>query len=125
VKKLERIRIMNITLKGLPVGDWRALTDNEIQSIYGMLEDSFSDDIKKTKTQQKPENKGSISKKANSRKAPQSATKKEMAIAKAKLDSSKKFGKGKSSGRNNPKNNHTGSKGKTNSRNNNSRRSGR
>ncbi len=26
---LERIRVMNITLKGLGVGDWRELTENE------------------------------------------------------------------------------------------------
>lgn len=29
VTKLERVRIMHINLKGLPVGDWRLLTDDE------------------------------------------------------------------------------------------------
>ena len=30
VKKLERVRIMNIRLKGLPVGEWRDLTKEEL-----------------------------------------------------------------------------------------------
>ena len=30
VTKLERIRIMNVSLKGLPVGEWRDLTDDEL-----------------------------------------------------------------------------------------------
>jgi len=49
VIKLERIRIMNIDLKGLPVGDWRDLTEREIKVIYSMLEKSSSVDEKKTK----------------------------------------------------------------------------
>lgn len=40
VVKLERVRIMNISLKGLPVGDWRDLTEDEMKTIYSMLEDS-------------------------------------------------------------------------------------
>ncbi|HSH65987.1 MAG TPA: 23S rRNA pseudouridine(2604) synthase RluF [Bacteroidia bacterium] len=50
VLKLERIRIMNITLKGLPVGDWRDLTGDEMQDIHQMIEQSSSDDLKKRKT---------------------------------------------------------------------------
>ena len=34
VVKLERVRIMNIDLKGLPVGDWRDLTEMEMKVIY-------------------------------------------------------------------------------------------
>lgn len=49
VKKLERIRIMNINLGKLPVGDWRDLTEQELDIIYGMIEDSSSDDKKGTK----------------------------------------------------------------------------
>jgi 23S rRNA pseudouridine2604 synthase len=49
VTKLERVRIMNISLKGLPVGDWRDLTSNEMEIIYSMIEDSSSDDVKKSK----------------------------------------------------------------------------
>jgi 23S rRNA pseudouridine2604 synthase len=51
VTKLERVRIMNIGLKGLPVGDWRDLTDDEMKIIYSMIEDSSSEDVKKTKHQ--------------------------------------------------------------------------
>ncbi len=40
VTKLERVRIMNINLKGLPVGDWRDLTESEKEIIYKMLEGS-------------------------------------------------------------------------------------
>jgi 23S rRNA pseudouridine2604 synthase len=50
VIKLERVRIMNISLKGLPVGDWRDLTKSELETIYSMVEDSSSEDIKKSKT---------------------------------------------------------------------------
>ena len=48
VIKLERIRIMNIGLKGLPIGDWRDLTESEMKTIYSMLEKSSADDKKKT-----------------------------------------------------------------------------
>jgi 23S rRNA pseudouridine2604 synthase len=44
VTKLERVRIMNIRLKGLPVGDWRNLDDTEIESIFKMLEHSKSEE---------------------------------------------------------------------------------
>jgi len=47
VIKLERIRIMNISLKGLPIGDWRDLTPDEMRVLYSMIEDSSSDDRKK------------------------------------------------------------------------------
>ena len=47
VTKLERVRIMNISLKSLPLGDWRDLTENEMRIIYSMIEDSSSDDVKK------------------------------------------------------------------------------
>lgn len=42
VKKLERIRIMNIGLKGLPLGEWRDFTPNEIESILKLVEKSES-----------------------------------------------------------------------------------
>ena len=58
VIKLERIRIMNIGLKGLPIGDWRDLTESEMKTIYSMLEKSSADDKKKTASK-------SISKKPN------------------------------------------------------------
>lgn len=43
VKKLERVRIMNVTLKGLPVGDWRELTEQELKGIFKLTENSLSD----------------------------------------------------------------------------------
>ncbi|KAA9339298.1 23S rRNA pseudouridine(2604) synthase RluF [Hymenobacter busanensis] len=40
VVQLERIRVMNITLKGLGVGDWRELTEKELSDIFAALETS-------------------------------------------------------------------------------------
>ncbi len=57
VVKLERVRIMHIDLKGLPVGDWRDLTEREIKVIYSLLEDSSGVDEKKRKPKQ-PAKKG-------------------------------------------------------------------
>ena len=37
VVKLERVRIMNVTVKGLPVGDWRELTPAELAGIMKMV----------------------------------------------------------------------------------------
>jgi 23S rRNA pseudouridine2604 synthase len=47
VIKLERVRIMNISLKGLPVGDWRDLTESEMKTIYAMIAKSSGEDKKK------------------------------------------------------------------------------
>ncbi|MGM8899294.1 MULTISPECIES: 23S rRNA pseudouridine(2604) synthase RluF [unclassified Psychrobacter] len=44
VVKLERTRIMNVTLKGLPVGDWRDLTPKELSVLLNSIEDSSSQD---------------------------------------------------------------------------------
>ena len=43
VTKLERIRIMNVSLKGLPVGEWRDLTDDELIELLKLIEDSSSE----------------------------------------------------------------------------------
>ena len=40
VIKLERVRIMNVTLKGLPVGEWRELRKEEREDIFSKLEES-------------------------------------------------------------------------------------
>jgi 23S rRNA pseudouridine2604 synthase len=50
VTKLERVRIMNIGLKGLPLGDWRDLTEQEKNIIYALVADSSSESVKKTGT---------------------------------------------------------------------------
>ena len=42
VVKLERIRIMNVTLKGLALGDWRDLTPAEVATIMAQTEHSSS-----------------------------------------------------------------------------------
>lgn len=44
VMKLERVRIMNITLKGIALGEWRELTAQEMESIYSRIENSTSQD---------------------------------------------------------------------------------
>jgi 23S rRNA pseudouridine2604 synthase len=56
VTKLERTRIMNISLKGLPLGEWRELTPEEIDMINQMVAKSSSEKsveprrlVKKTK----------------------------------------------------------------------------
>jgi len=47
VIKLERVRIMNIALKGLPLGEWRDLTDAEMNVINKLVEDSSNEDVRK------------------------------------------------------------------------------
>ena len=42
VTRLERIRIMNITLKGLAVGDWRDLTEREVYTLMALTGSSTS-----------------------------------------------------------------------------------
>lgn len=42
VYKLRRVRIMNITIDGLPNGKWRYLTDAEITEIHNMIEGSVN-----------------------------------------------------------------------------------
>lgn len=42
VVKLERIRIMNIKLKGLPLGEWRDLSEKEIEELNKMIKHSKS-----------------------------------------------------------------------------------
>ena len=44
VVKLERTRIMNVSLKGLPVGDWRDLTPKELSVLLESIADSSSED---------------------------------------------------------------------------------
>ncbi|MCJ8298926.1 MAG: 23S rRNA pseudouridine(2604) synthase RluF [Pseudomonadales bacterium] len=43
VKQLERTRIMNVSLKGLPTGDWRDLTESELTTILALTQESSSD----------------------------------------------------------------------------------
>jgi 23S rRNA pseudouridine2604 synthase len=40
VKKLKRVRIMNISLNGIKTGEWRDLTKEEMEEINGLIKDS-------------------------------------------------------------------------------------
>lgn len=43
VTKLERVRIMNVSLGGLPVGQWRDLTDKELAVLFDAIKNSSSE----------------------------------------------------------------------------------
>lgn len=45
VTKLERVRIMNISLKGIPPGEWRELTPEEQAAIYDLVAKSSSEHV--------------------------------------------------------------------------------
>jgi 23S rRNA pseudouridine2604 synthase len=42
VTKLERVRIMNVSVKGIPLGDWRDLSNDELAGIFKLIENSSS-----------------------------------------------------------------------------------
>lgn len=41
VEKLERVRIMNLTLSNLPIGQWRDLTTKELEELNNMISSSI------------------------------------------------------------------------------------
>ena len=53
ISKLERVRIMNVDLKGIALGDWRDLTEKEMAGLFKMIEESSSE----AKPQKKSRNK--------------------------------------------------------------------
>lgn len=53
VTKLERTRIMNVGLSGLPLGEWRDLTDDELMALFKLIENSSSEAKPKTKAKPK------------------------------------------------------------------------
>lgn len=53
VTMLERTRIMNVTLKGLALGDWRDLTEKEVATILALTERSSSGPSTSRKTRAK------------------------------------------------------------------------
>lgn len=59
VTKLERTRIMNVSLKGVPPGEWRDLTDDELIDLFKLIEDSSSEDapVKKSPPKSSPQKK--------------------------------------------------------------------
>lgn len=60
VVKLERVRIMNISLKGLAPGDWRDLTEQEIEQLYKLIGNSTSEAEKKSKSQNSGKKKSKV-----------------------------------------------------------------
>lgn len=52
VVKLERIRIMNISLKGIPLGEWRQLQQEEMAEIMSAIENSSSTVEPRTRNQE-------------------------------------------------------------------------
>lgn len=65
VVKLERTRIMNISIKGIPVGEWRELTEQEMAEIFKMVEKSSS-----TTTKNQPDKKIAVKKNSTSKAGP-------------------------------------------------------
>jgi 23S rRNA pseudouridine2604 synthase len=85
VTKLERVRIMNIDLKGLPLGDWRELTDSEMETIYKMIETSTSEHLKNPK-------KPAVKKPANANKDLRASNRTSQGTRKPNTEGSKKAG---------------------------------
>ncbi|HEY3589447.1 MAG TPA: 23S rRNA pseudouridine(2604) synthase RluF [Buttiauxella sp.] len=54
VTKLERTRIMNVSMKGLPLGEWRDLTDDELIELFKLIENSSSEAKPAKKPKAKP-----------------------------------------------------------------------
>jgi 23S rRNA pseudouridine2604 synthase len=38
VKRLQRVRIMNVELGDLPIGEWRDLTESEMKTLFQILD---------------------------------------------------------------------------------------
>lgn len=53
VTKLERTRIMNVSLTGIPLGEWRDLTDDELIDLFKLIENSSSEAKPKAKPKAK------------------------------------------------------------------------
>ena len=76
VIKLERVRIMNITLKGLALGDWRDLSPEEMRTIYEAVAQSSSEVVKKKSTTKQPSSLSKPKTKPNTRTTAKPAAKK-------------------------------------------------
>ena len=86
VTRLERTRIMNVNLKGLPIGEWRDLTDDELIELFKLIEHSSSEDeSEKAKHKAKPKAAATPAKK------PASSGAKNMAKTPADLANRKRF----------------------------------
>ncbi|MFI5203223.1 MAG: 23S rRNA pseudouridine(2604) synthase RluF [Flavobacteriales bacterium] len=69
VTKLERVRIMNVRLSGIPPGEWRELSETELQGIFNLIEDSVSE-INKPAQQKKKTNSNQLQTKPSNSKKP-------------------------------------------------------
>ncbi|MNV90744.1 Ribosomal large subunit pseudouridine synthase F [compost metagenome] len=66
VMKLERTRIMNIELKGIPLGEWRELSDSEMRIMNELLKDSSGEAEKPKSNPNPPKKKAPAQQKNNS-----------------------------------------------------------
>lgn len=66
VTKLERTRIMNIELKGIPLGEWRELTDAEMKIMNELLKDSSGEADKPASKPNPAKKKAPVQQKKNS-----------------------------------------------------------
>lgn len=98
VVKLERIRIMNVTLKGLPQGDWRDLTAEELKEIFRLIEKSEGEAPKEKSKPQFWNGKGKGDKRKGIRE--KGLGKREKGQGKSEKRSGFSFGKKNSGGRN-------------------------
>lgn len=64
VKRLERVRIMHISLQGLPVGEFRALDEQELKTLSKLIENSSSEAKAGSKTKKKHTGKSGQSEKS-------------------------------------------------------------
>jgi 23S rRNA pseudouridine2604 synthase len=87
VTKLERTRIMNVGLSGLPLGEWRDLSDDELVDLFKLIEDSSSEIkvAKPAKAKAKAKTSASVIQK------PAASGAKSMAKTPAELASRKRF----------------------------------
>ncbi|ETX11051.1 23S rRNA pseudouridine synthase F [Marinomonas ushuaiensis DSM 15871] len=88
VMKLERTRIMNVNLKGVPVGEWRDLTEKELTVLLKAVEDSSSESTvpaKKSRNAPRKNNRPNTAPKGNT-KHPKSDDRKPSGSSKGKKD---------------------------------------
>ena len=84
VMKLERTRIMNVSVAGLPPGEWRDLTADELIELFKLIENSSSE-AKPAKAVKKSKPKAAVAK------TPSASGGKNMAKTPAELASRKRF----------------------------------
>lgn len=56
VTKLKRVRIMNVSLKSMPAGDWRDLDEKELKTLFALTESSSSEGKPQAQKKKKPNN---------------------------------------------------------------------